>query len=151
MGRRCGRFAGAGRIAVFGLGGDDNIHLAGSIRIPAWLDGGDGNDRLKSAKGADVLLGGAGDDDLNGAQGADVVIGGLGADRIHGGPGDDLMIAGHHELRRRPVGPGRHRRHLGRRREGEGPDRGTADQRHGAARDGRQTRPRCSTTGRPTC
>ena len=93
-GTTVGRFAGAERIAVFGLGGDDNIHLAGSIRIPAWLDGGDGNDRLKSAKGHDVLLGGAGDDDLNGAQGADVVIGGLGADRIHGGPGDDLMIAG---------------------------------------------------------
>ena len=88
------RFGAAGRIAVFGLGGDDNIHLAGAIRVPAWLDGGDGNDRLQGAKGADVLLGGAGDDHLNGHQGNDVLVGGLGADRVLGGPGDDLMIAG---------------------------------------------------------
>ena len=60
----------------------------------AWLDGGDGNDRLKGGKGNDVLLGGAGDDQLNGGQGADVLIGGTGADRLIGGPGDDLMIGG---------------------------------------------------------
>ena len=75
-GQSQGAFAGAERIAVFGLAGDDNIHLAGSIRLPAWLDGGDGNDRLKSAKGNDVLLGGAGDDHLDGSQGADVIIAG---------------------------------------------------------------------------
>jgi Ca2+-binding RTX toxin-like protein len=89
-----GKFSGAERIAVFGLGGDDNIHLAGAIRVPAWLDGGDGNDRLKGAKGNDVILGGAGDDHIDGSQGADILIGGTGADRILGGPGIDLMIAG---------------------------------------------------------
>ena len=93
-GQSVGTFAGAGRIAVFGLGGDDNIHLAGSIRTPAWLDGGAGNDRLKGAKGNDALLGGAGDDQLDGSQGADILIGGAGADRLIGGPGDDLMIGG---------------------------------------------------------
>jgi hypothetical protein len=93
-GQSLGTFGQAGRIAVFGLAGDDNIHLAGSIRTPAWLDGGDGNDQLMGAKGSDVLLGGAGDDHLNGGQGADILIGGAGADRILGGPGDDLMIAG---------------------------------------------------------
>jgi RTX calcium-binding nonapeptide repeat (4 copies)/PKD domain len=89
-----GSFAGAGRIAVFGMAGDDNIHLAGSIRIPAWLDGGDGNDQLKGAKGDDVIMGGAGDDHIDGSQGADILIGGVGADRVLGGPGTDLMIAG---------------------------------------------------------
>ena len=93
-GKSVGTFAGAGRIAVYGLGGNDTIHLAGSIRTPAWLDGGDGNDRLMGAKGNDVLMGGAGDDQLNGAQGADILIGGEGADRLLGGPGDDLMIGG---------------------------------------------------------
>ena len=92
-GRSVGTFR-ASRIAVFGLGGDDSIHLAGSIRTPAWLDGGDGNDRLKGGKGNDVLLGGAGDDHLDGSQGHDIMIGGAGADRLLGGPGDDLMIAG---------------------------------------------------------
>ena len=89
-----GTFGPAGRIAVFGLAGDDSIHLAGSIRTPAWLDGGDGNDQLKSAKGNDVLRGGDGDDHLDGGQGADIEIGGMGADRLLGGPGHDLMIAG---------------------------------------------------------
>jgi Ca2+-binding RTX toxin-like protein len=93
-GKSVGTFAGASRIAVFGLGGDDNIHLAGSIRTPAWLDGGDGNDRLQGGKGNDVLIGGAGDDVLNGGQGNDILIGGTGSDHIIGGPGDDLMIAG---------------------------------------------------------
>ena len=89
-----GTFGPVDRIAVLGLDGDDTIHLAGSIRTSAWLDGGDGNDQLKSAKGNDVLRGGAGDDHINGGQGADVVIGGEDADRILGGPGHDLMIGG---------------------------------------------------------
>jgi hypothetical protein len=92
-GRSAGAFASFDRIAVMGLGGNDRIHLAGSIRTAAWLDGGDGNDRLKGGKGNDVLLGGAGDDHLDGSQGHDVMIGGAGADRMLGGPGDDLMIA----------------------------------------------------------
>src|SRR5262249_28632789 len=36
-----GSFVGASRIEVFGQAGDDNIQVAGGIRIPAWLDGGD--------------------------------------------------------------------------------------------------------------
>jgi Ca2+-binding RTX toxin-like protein len=92
--KRVGTFGLAQRIAVYGLGGNDNIQLAGSLRIPAWLDGGDGNDRLKGAKGNDVLRGGPGDDQMNGAQGHDVLIGGIGADHMVGGPGDDLMIGG---------------------------------------------------------
>src|SRR5206468_5254738 len=89
-----GNFAGAQRIEVFGQAGDDNIQVAGGIRLPAWLNGGDGNDRLKGGNGADVLLGGAGNDDLNGGQGADILIGGAGADRLNGGPGDDLLVGG---------------------------------------------------------
>ena len=89
-----GTFGPVDRIAVLGLDGNDSIHLAGSIRTSAWLDGGDGNDQLKSAKGNDVLRGGAGNDHINGGQGADVLIGGEDADRILGGPGHDLMIGG---------------------------------------------------------
>jgi len=93
-GQKLGAFGPANRIAVYGLDGNDNIQLAGAIRIPAWLDGGEGNDRLHGAKGNDVLRGGPGDDDLNGQQGDDVLIGGAGADHILGGPGNDLMIGG---------------------------------------------------------
>lgn len=93
-GQQFGNFGPVSRIAVYGLDGNDNIQLAGSIRTPAWLFGGDGNDRLQGAKGNDVLVGGAGDDDINGKQGDDIVIGGEGSDHILGGPGNDLMIGG---------------------------------------------------------
>jgi Ca2+-binding RTX toxin-like protein len=89
-----GSFAGAQRIEVFGGAGDDNIQVAGGIRIPAWLEGGDGNDRLHGGNGNDVLLGGAGNDTLEGGLGNDILIGGTGADKLNGGPGDDLMIGG---------------------------------------------------------
>ena len=93
-GKSQGSFSGAERIAVFGGDGNDNLQIAGAIRIPAWLDGGAGNDRLKGGKGNDVLLGGDGNDNLNGGQGNDILIGGAGADHLIGGPGADLMIGG---------------------------------------------------------
>ena len=93
-GESIGTFTGADRIAVFGMDGNDNIHIAGAIRIPAWLDGGAGDDRLKGGKAADVIQGGEGSDALNGGQGLDILIGGAGADRINGGPGDDILLGG---------------------------------------------------------
>src|SRR4051812_1973242 len=48
----------------------------------ATLDGGDGNDDLRSEEAADTLLGGAGDDQLSAGAGADV---------LHGGDGNDLL------------------------------------------------------------
>lgn len=89
-----GIFSGVNSIQVHALDGNDRVHLAGSIRVPATIDGGAGDDRIKGGKGHDLLIGGAGNDHLNGHQGRDVVIGGDGADRILGGPGDDLLIAG---------------------------------------------------------
>src|SRR5262245_34258814 len=87
-------FTGIDEIQVFALGGNDRVHLAGAIRVPAMLDGGDGNDNLKGGKGADLLLGRDGNDHLNGQQNNDVLIGGAGLDRLIGGPGEDLLIAG---------------------------------------------------------
>ncbi|MBI3409088.1 MAG: hypothetical protein HY040_12130 [Planctomycetes bacterium] len=89
-----GSFAPTGRIIVFGKEGNDNIHVDGSIRLPAWLHGDSGDDRLKGGGGNDVLLGGDGDDLLVGGSGRDLLIGGSGADRIVGDPGDDILIAG---------------------------------------------------------
>jgi len=93
-GQSVGRFSGVERIAIFGGAGDDTIRLAGSIRVNAWLDGGDGNDQLKGGKGSDVLMGGEGDDTLQGTQGQDILIGGAGLDTLNGGPGDDILIGG---------------------------------------------------------
>jgi Ca2+-binding RTX toxin-like protein len=89
-----GIFAGVNEIVVYGLEGNDKIHLAGSIKVPATLYGDAGNDRLKGGKGDDVLVGGDGDDHINGHKGRDIVIGGNGADRLLGGPDGDILIAG---------------------------------------------------------
>jgi Ca2+-binding RTX toxin-like protein len=87
-------FAANGRIRVHGLGGHDDLQVAGNVALSAWLYGGMGDDRLKGGDGNDVLLGGPGDDLLVGGNGRDMLIGGTGADRIVGNADDDLLIAG---------------------------------------------------------
>lgn len=87
-------FKGINSIQVFAQAGNDNVHLAGAIKVPAMLDGGAGNDRLQGGAGKDLLLGGDGNDHLNGHTNYDVLVGGTGRDRLIGGPGDDLLIAG---------------------------------------------------------
>jgi Ca2+-binding RTX toxin-like protein len=89
-----GIFTGVHAATIYALAGNDFVHLAGSIRVPATVYGDAGNDRIKGGAGADLLVGGDGNDWLNGHTGNDVLIGGAGADRLLGGPGDDLLIAG---------------------------------------------------------
>jgi Ca2+-binding RTX toxin-like protein len=82
------------RVVVYAGPGNDDVTVAGSITLPAWLYGGDGNDRLKGGNGPNVLVGGAGDDLLVGGSGRDLLIGGTGADRMIGNGGDDILIGG---------------------------------------------------------
>src|SRR5213078_1254620 len=89
-----GTFQPTGRIIVNGLAGNDDIQVAGGVTVSCWLDGGDGNDRLKGGSGNNVLLGGAGDDLLVGGNDRDILIGGTGADRIVGNAADDILVAG---------------------------------------------------------
>jgi Ca2+-binding RTX toxin-like protein len=68
--------------------------VADGIALPAWLFGGEGNDRLKGGDGNDYLSGGGGDDILSGGAGQDILVGGGGADRLAGSGGDDILIGG---------------------------------------------------------
>src|SRR5262249_12703085 len=86
-----GVFAPTGRLLVYGQAGDDDIEVAGSVNLPAWLFGDAGNDTLKGGAGHDVLLGGAGEDLLLGGSGRDLLVGGIGADRLVGNAGDDIL------------------------------------------------------------
>ena len=52
------------------------------------LDGGEGDDDLRGADGADTLLGGNGDDHVDGNLGADTALLGAGDDRFQWDPGD---------------------------------------------------------------
>ena len=75
-------------IVVNAGAGNDTITLSGKRRtpleIPATLNGGEGDDNLFGAAGADSISGDAGDD---------LIAGGPGADSLFGGDGDDLIKA----------------------------------------------------------
>ncbi|MFM7112881.1 MAG: beta strand repeat-containing protein [Planctomycetota bacterium] len=64
--------------------------FAGSV----ILFGLDGNDILRGARRASVLVGGNGADSLAAGTGRSILIGGAGADAIAGGTADDLVIHG---------------------------------------------------------
>jgi len=89
-----GDYQPTGRLLAFGQGGNDDLQVASTIDRAAWLYGDAGNDRLKGARGATLLMGGAGNDDLKGGGGRTVMIGGAGADLVSGGTGDDVVIGG---------------------------------------------------------
>jgi Ca2+-binding RTX toxin-like protein len=88
------QFTPANRLAARGGAGDDDIRVAGSISISAWLYGEAGDDRLKGGAGHDVLIGADGDDLLIGGAGRDILIGGANRDGIYGNAQDDILIAG---------------------------------------------------------
>jgi Ca2+-binding RTX toxin-like protein len=87
-----GTFKPTSRIAVYGGAGDDDITVTGSVRVSAWLYGGDGNDRLHGGGAGDVLIGGEGDDDLYGGCGRDILIGGGGKDNLVGGSDGNILV-----------------------------------------------------------
>jgi VCBS repeat-containing protein len=89
-----GIFKPSGRIIAYGLAGNDDIEVAGSIGLAAHLQGDSGNDRLKGGAGPSVLCGGEGDDLLIGGRGRSILIGEEGSDRLVGNGGDDILISG---------------------------------------------------------
>jgi PKD repeat protein len=89
-----GVFASPSQIIVFAQAGDDSVTIAGSLKIPAQVYGGDGNDSLTGGGGGCFLFGEAGDDFLTGGPGHSILIGGTGADRLVGASGDSILIAG---------------------------------------------------------
>lgn len=93
-GNELGTFSPTSRIVIRGQGGDDDLQVAGSISLSAWVFGGDGNDRMKGGAGHDILQGAEGADLLVGGDGRDFLVGGIGADRIVGNSEDDILIAG---------------------------------------------------------
>jgi len=68
---------------IANLGAGDDVFAAhGRISKHMTIDGGDGNDQIRSGFGDDVINGGAGNDSLNAAFGHDTLNGGAGEDVI---------------------------------------------------------------------
>ncbi len=83
------------RLLIAALGGHDHVRLENDIPIDAHVDGGAGNDQIRTGAGDDIVLGGEGDDKLHGGDGRDILIGGRGADTLYGGDQQDILIAGY--------------------------------------------------------
>ena len=77
-------------LAVQGLGGADQLAAINGIGAltALTLDGGEGDDDVRGADGADTLLGGNGNDHVDGNLGADTARLGAGDDRFQWDPGD---------------------------------------------------------------
>jgi hypothetical protein len=93
-GKNHGKFTVTGRLIVYGGAGNDTLSVATSIKRPALLDGGAGNDILQGGSGNDILVGGPGRDRLFGRAGRDLLIGGGGADRLFASAKGDILIGG---------------------------------------------------------
>ncbi len=79
------------KVEAKGGNGDDElsvVNAGGALDLPITLDGGNGNDSLRGAAGAETLLGGSGDDVADGNIGADTAKLGSGNDRFQWDPGD---------------------------------------------------------------
>ena len=79
------------KVEVKGGNGDDELtvgNAGGALDLPITLDGGNGNDSLRGAAGAETLIGGSGDDLADGNIGADTAKLGSGNDRFQWDPGD---------------------------------------------------------------
>ncbi len=76
-----------------GSGGDTEI-VGRTVKVPATLRGGSGNDVLVAGGGNDTLIGRAGEDTLIAGSGNDRLYGGSGNDRLKAGSGDDFLNGG---------------------------------------------------------
>jgi Ca2+-binding RTX toxin-like protein len=112
-------------VSVLAGAGDDVVDLALAtagriiqvvgitpVNVPAFIDGGLGNDQLFGGNardrltgslgrdqlhgmgGSDTLIGGADNDALDGGDGSDLLHGNAGNDRLNGGAGDDQLLGG---------------------------------------------------------
>jgi hypothetical protein len=74
--------------------GNDVAVVSSSLRIPATISGGSGDDVLKGGNGDDILLGEDGNDKLSGNGGRNILVGGDGDDELDAGSDRSLLIGG---------------------------------------------------------
>src|SRR4051812_35378962 len=85
------------KIQIETLAGNDHVRFSDNVNKPATIDGGAGNDILRSGAGADNLIGGDGNEQLSGAGGNDTADGGAGDDSFPAAPqfdGNDTFTGG---------------------------------------------------------
>ncbi len=78
------------------IGGEkaDDVSVDASVRIPVYVQTGNGNDTIQTGDGNDTISSGNGRDEIHSGGGADVVDSGNGDDLIESGGGDDRVDGG---------------------------------------------------------
>lgn len=81
------------RVTINANGGNDNVDAAALVN-PVVLNGGDGDDRLRTGEQQDNLFGGSGNDTLQGGADRDLLNGDQGTNQLDGGADDDRLFGG---------------------------------------------------------
>ncbi|MGN6504067.1 MAG: PKD domain-containing protein [Tepidisphaeraceae bacterium] len=79
------------RLSIVGGAANDVIEIDPTLKIPATVNAGAGDDLVIGGGGNDLLQGGAGNDTIYGNAGNDAINGGAGNDRILGNDGNDSI------------------------------------------------------------
>lgn len=74
--------------------GNDRLEVGSGVRINLTVEGGAGNDFIRTGAGDDRIEGGAGDDEIHAGAGRDYLNGSLGNDRLYGDAGHDTVYGG---------------------------------------------------------
>ncbi len=78
------------QVVIHAYAGNDTVNFA-TLKLPAMVWGGAGNDRVYSGNGDDIVYGDQGNDTILGSSGDDWLVGGDGNDQIWGGAGNDWI------------------------------------------------------------
>jgi len=74
--------------------GNDRLEVGSGVRVNLTVEGGAGNDLIRTGAGDDRVEGGAGDDEIHTGAGRDYVNGSLGNDKLYGESGHDTVYGG---------------------------------------------------------
>jgi hypothetical protein len=74
--------------------GNDRLEVGSGVRINLTVEGGAGNDFIRTGAGDDRIEGGAGDDEIHAGAGRDYINGSLGNDKLYGEAGHDTVYGG---------------------------------------------------------
>ncbi len=81
-------------ISIYTFGGNDRVKVGHSITVPARIDGGTGDDYLRSGSGNDTIVDPSGNNKIWGGAGNDTITTGDGNDRVWTDGGNDVIHAG---------------------------------------------------------
>src|SRR6185503_11882512 len=82
------------QIRIIGGEKNDTVSVDAGVKIPVYVQTGNGNDRIRTARGRDTIVSGNGRDSVSSGAGRDQIDAGNGSDKISAGGGNDYVADG---------------------------------------------------------